>query len=167
MDIALATTHLKNITELPTALIDDVCFGVAELPAIFEKYGFTPESAEQFREDPVFKRVISIRTAELDKEGLTHRVRASMVADTALATLARRVVDPNTPTTVLLDAYKAVAKNAGLEPRANDVQSTGAKFSIQINLPSHSDTKQSITIDVTPEQTMAPIANPAEFEVIE
>lgn len=161
---ALLTAHLKTIADLPSALIDDVCFGMATLPDIFEKYGYTPGSAEVFREDTMFKRLVTVRKAELDKEGITHKVRAGMVADSALMALAARIKDPNTATPILLDAYKAVAKNAGLEPRGAEVQATGTGFSIQINLTQPVPRVTPIEIDVTP--VVFVDYNDAEFEII-
>lgn len=174
----VTSVTLQSLASLPSALVDEACFGVDLLPNIFEKYGYTPETAEVFREHPLWKKLISVRTTELDKEGLTHKARAAMVADAALMSLAKRVVDPNTATSVLLDAYKAVAKNAGYEPKAAEVQA-GSAFSVNIILPQmgqqpapgatlQSSTKHQDVITVeaepTPQKVLRPY-NPAEFEV--
>ena len=159
---------LRNVTELPSALIDDVCFGIASLPDIFVKHGFTAESAEIFRDNEVFRRVVALRTAELDKEGLTHKVRATMVADSALTELAKRVRDPNTSTGILLDTYKAVAKNAGLEPKGPDANTGVPPFTINFILPNQAQPAQRV-IDATPEThpTATVYFNPAEYEIVE
>lgn len=165
--INITTVTMPTLADLPSALVDDVCIGTEELPEIFERYGYTPESAEVFRAHPTFKKLISVRSAELDKEGLTHRLRASMVADTTLAELHRRVKDPNTATSVLLDAYKAVTKTGGLEPRNAEVQ-TGTGFSITFNLGAKPAEQRREAIDVTPgvvRVQAAPLSD-AEWEIV-
>jgi hypothetical protein len=162
--LPLVSAHLKTIADLPSALVDDVCFGMATLPEIFTKYGYTPESAEVFREDKMFKRLVAVRSAELDKEGITHKVRAGMVADSALTALALRVRDPNTNTSLLLDTYKAVSKNAGLEPRGPELPSAGSGFSVVFNIvPPGVPRAVPVEIDITPTRVFQ--NNDAEFEV--
>jgi len=168
LQTAITTVTMHTLADLPSALIDDVCFGMATLPDTFEKYGFTVGTAEVFRGNAMFKRLVSVRAAELDKEGITHRVRAGMVADAALGELAKRVTDPNATVSFVLDTYKVVAKNAGYEPKGAEAQAVSG-FSVNIilpGMPGHVGARvpQHATIDVTP--VFVPVENDAEFEVI-
>jgi len=161
-------THIQAVTmqtfaSLPTTLFDDVAIGVEPIRDIFERYGYTAETADVFGSHPYFVRYVATRQAELDKEGLTHKLRAGLVADAALAELHNRVRDPSVSDGFVLDTYKAVAKNAGMEPKGADA-STGSRFSLQIIIPTSETAPARITtIDVTPD---ALPYNDAEFEVL-
>ena len=163
---------ISSIADLPPALIDDVCYGTSDLPEIFAKYGYSDAVAETFREDPTFQRWVSVRSAELEKEGQTHKIRAGRVADKALMAIAMRLDDPNTPASVLHDYYKTTSQNAGFVPK-NVESAQGSGFSITINIPKPGQKNSAKivndfaddAIDVTP-VTLDISHNPAEFEVL-
>jgi hypothetical protein len=167
--VHVASVTMDSLALLPSALVDEACYGAVELPELFERYGYTPDTAEVFRTHPYWKKLITVRTAELDKEGLTHRMKAGAVADVALGSLYRRVSDPNTATTVVLDIYKATSKNAGFEPKTSADVAPGAGFSINIIMP-NATTKASLPVHPIVDVVEMPLhmtfeANPAEFEV--
>ena len=141
MDPALQA--LSAVALLPQSLLDAVAIGTESLPGIFETHGYSVELAEKYRDDPQFKRVVALRQRELAESGILHAARAGAVADRTLQTLAIRISDPNTPLSVVLDSYKALAKNAGYEPKANSTEAAGAGFSIVINLPGGAQTTAS------------------------
>ena len=154
-----------TILDLPPALIDDVCYGMAPLPEIFNTYGYDEPTAETFRADTRFQRLISLRTAELDKDGITHKVRVGRLADKSMRVMMMRLDDPNTPLSVVNDIYKASAKNAGFEPKGAEVQAAGSGFSVIINLGGATKAKSIETVEVIaiPRQTYVD----SEFEVVE
>jgi hypothetical protein len=163
----VTTVTEDTLLALPAELIDDASFGLATLADIFVKHGYSAETAEAFRKDVRFQRLVRLREGELTKEGITPRMRDGALADASRTALLRRVSEPSTPASVLLDVYKASSRLAGREPVGAQAGATGpgAGFSININFPSTG--AQQATIDITPERVVpAQPFNPAEFEVV-
>lgn len=164
--ISVSSVSVKDILELPAGIIDDAALGLCELPELFVRYGYTPASAEVFRNHPVFERTVAARQAEMSKEGLTHKAVCHFGADIAAREFIRRI-DPSMPITALTDGYKMLSKNAGLEPKGAETAVAGSMVSIRINLggytPPHEQNLPNRVIDVTP--TAAHDINPAEFEI--
>lgn len=126
--------QLATIAHLPLGLYDEIAIGKEAFADIFRRYGYTPEFAEQCREDKRFWVIVNDRRVELEKSGMVHVHRASAVADIALSELAKRVTDPHTPTPVILSIYQTTAKIAKLEPQQNVAVAQGSGFSISIHL---------------------------------
>lgn len=127
--------ELKTLAHLPLALFDEVAYGKEPIAEIFRRHGYGVDFSSQCIEDSRFAVLVNDRRVELEKTGLVHVHRASAVADLSLTELARRVLDPSTPTPVLLSIYQQTARMGRLEPAQNAVAVSGPGFSISIVMP--------------------------------
>lgn len=131
----LDASELRAIANLPLQLFDDVAIGTDTLDDIFVRHGYSTSLAAQYRTDPRFNKLVADRKDELEKAGLLHASRAGSVADMALSVLAARLSDSATPTSTVLEIYKASAKMGNLEPKGGaSVEVAGTGFSIKFNL---------------------------------
>lgn len=162
---------LHELFCLPSALIDDVCFGTAAMEALFEKHGYTPSSAAVFAADDRFRRLVNARAVELEKEGITDKMRDGALANAARDSLFHVVLDPNTSVTNRLEIYKHASKLAGREPKGPDLQSQTVPFSVNIIIPDMSkhaknEPKTVESEAILVEKRSQNLLNSAEFEVI-
>lgn len=127
---------LHPILDVPPQLIAEAAVGVDKLPEICARYGYTPEQAEQLRNDPGFKVRVSRMEAELKKEGVTFRMRAAHAAEDLVRDVWNKATSPEVGLALKIEALKTLAKLGDLEPKQNlNTQAAAAGFSITINLP--------------------------------
>ena len=130
----MTQTNLQTVLDVDPELIYFAALGTDTLDNIGARYGLSPEQIEKLRGDPAFKRATLLQEAELSKTGVTFKFRSAMTAERALRVLHQRLATHDTPTSVILDIYKATSKLAGLEPVANVQVPQGSGFSINIVL---------------------------------
>lgn len=143
-----------SVVDLPPTFIFDAAVGAFDLEQLCVKHDIPVEYADKLRESSSFQRALREQMDELDKTGVSFKVRSGLVADEALHILRGRIKMAETPTPVVLDAFKTLAKFAGREPVANAVQQ-GSGFSINI-----------VFGDNTPKQVNATVENPPQPKLV-
>lgn len=132
--------HFHPILDVPPQLLAEAAVGVDKLPDICARYGYTPEQAEQLRNDPGFKVRVSRMEQELKKEGVTFRMRAAHAAEDLVRDVWNKATSSEVGLALKIEALKTLAKLGDLEPKQNlTAQNAGAGFSITINLPKVGD----------------------------
>lgn len=143
-----------SVVDLPPTFIFDAAVGAFDLEQLCVKHDIPVEYADKLRESSSFQRALREQMDELDKTGVSFKVRSGLVADEALHILRGRIKMAETPTPVVLDAFKTLAKFAGREPVANAVQQ-GSGFSINI-----------VFGDNTPKRVNATVENPPQPKLV-
>lgn len=116
-------------------MVFDIALGLDTTEEILERYDVGAQEYEQLCAHPEFRRELAAQMADIKQNGAGFRAKAKVQAEMYLAEVHRIVTDPETPTTVQMDAIKNVVKWADLEPKdkSKDGDKTGAQFNIQIN----------------------------------
>lgn len=129
-------TLTPNIADIPALFVFDAAVGIETLEQLCEKYEYPPEYATYLGSEPAFQKAVREQQAELDKTGVSFKIRSGLVAEEAMMIIRDRIKRGDTPTPVILDAFKTMAKFAGREPApAGQQLAPGSGFSITINIP--------------------------------
>jgi hypothetical protein len=157
------TTQLPAIADIPALFIFDAAVGVYTLDELCAKYEYPPEYAAYLEKEPAFQKAVREQEAELDKTGVSFKIRSGLVAEEAMMIIRDRIKRGDTPTPVVLDAFKTMAKFAGREPApAGQQAAPGSGFSITINIPQMGTTPAST---MTLDSVSTRVADTAEIEV--
>lgn len=127
MENPLSTLDL--VSELPQTLIDDLAIGTRTFDKIFSMHGIPDSIRDLVRFSPVLERLVEERKKDIENSGemLKHHARWGM--ELAASALLRRVADPATPSSVVVDAYKAFRETA-FPKNQIDLGEGGPKFTI-------------------------------------
>lgn len=127
--------RLSALVDVPEAMIIELAVGVNGFDDICRKYNYNTSQIEQLKANEPFRAKIIKMESELTREGYTNEFRARWLADVSLRILHERLIDPRTPTPVVLDIHKEMVKNGNLGPKPNVTQTGNGGYSITINLP--------------------------------
>lgn len=127
--------RLSALVDVPEAMIIELAVGVNGFDDICRKYNYNTSQIEQLKANEPFRAKIIKMESELTREGYTNEFRARWLADVSLRILHERLIDPRTPTPVVLDIHKEMVKNGNLGPKPNVAQTGNGGYSITINLP--------------------------------
>jgi hypothetical protein len=154
--MTVKNTPATSVVDLPPMFIFDAAVGLYPLVQLCENYGYPTEFADYLLNESAFMKAVKEQEAELDKTGVSFKIRSGIIADEALQKIRERIQFNDTPTPILLDAFKTLSKFAGREPAAGQQQLQGSGFSISIifgdNAPKHAT--KTVTVDNPPQATL-------------
>lgn len=106
----------------PPTLPIEVVLRTASFKEIREAYGFTHEEWAALRTDPVFLADIARVQAEVQKEGVSFKLKARLQSEEYLKHAFNMIDDRSgaVPPSVKADMIKATWRIAGLEPAKSD-----------------------------------------------
>lgn len=122
--------------EWSTQLVLDVAIGT-DPDAICEAYGLQFHEYERLKGDVQFMAQVAKMRKELEKEGVSFRLKAQMQAEEYLQDTWRMVKDEDTDPKVRADLIKSTVRWAGFDAPAQGVSGPGGGFTVNINLGSH------------------------------
>ena len=142
-------TSLPSLTDAPRRLIPkdpstisyaptlpiEVVLKTAPIKKICEAYSLSREEWEELRADPVFRADVARVMAEVQKEGVSFKMKARLQSEQLLQSAWNIVHDTTgaVPPSVKADMIKAIWRVAGLEPtKGEGVASTANTFQIAI-----------------------------------
>jgi hypothetical protein len=135
---------------VPQELIWHVAAGLEEPEDIAKRFGYEGDTWDRLRAHPPFQIAVKALQAEFELTGFTFKNKNRLMAGHMLEKLFVMANSPDASIGQVHEALRTFAKFADLEPKQEKaVADTGAKFSININLPGAS---QPATIDITPTQ---------------
>lgn len=102
------TTHERLACELALHMEDP--------EAVFQRYGYTPESASELMESVAFTNLLSKVGTEIRENGLSFRMKAKAISEDLLPHAYDLATDPLCSSAVRADLIKWAAKVAGNEP---------------------------------------------------
>ena len=126
------------IDDLPaiwqSSLVTDVALGVPE-DTICEAYGLQYPQLQKIKESPAFKNRLGKLTEELQKEGVSFRLKAQMQAEELLKTSFAMIHDDNVDPKVRQKLIADTVRWAGYDNSGNDKNvGVGAGITINIDL---------------------------------
>ena len=121
------------VLDLPPSLVLEVALGADPVESICAQYGYDEERTAAIRSSKHFWKIVKEQEAELDKNGLSFRLRAKRVTEDMIGRLWLQAKTDAVPFAAKLDFLKTAAKLADLEPKATQI-TPGVGFSITFNL---------------------------------
>jgi hypothetical protein len=116
------------------------CAAGLEDPAIIaERFGFTGEKWERLSQWGPFITAVQAQRAEFDRNGMTFRLKAGMMAEEMMGQMFKQAIGTDTTILQKLSVFNSLVEVAGLKPEkkstAVDAAAAAPKFSITINIP--------------------------------
>jgi len=128
-------------------LVLDVALGTPE-GAILDAYNLQAHQFEFIRQQPLFIAEVARVKKELERDGMSFKMKARLQAEAMLERSWAMVHNPATPAAVAGDLIKATVRWAGYDMTAGGAGgNSSAQFSIQINLGSGLAAQPGVTID--------------------
>ena len=119
------TTHERLACELALRMDDT--------DAVFERYGYSPEAAQELMESPAFAVLLAKVGTEIRENGLSFRLKAKAISEELLPTAFDLATDPLCSAAVRADLIKWAARVAGNEPApAKGVEQGSGGFTLSI-----------------------------------
>ena len=135
---ALATVAIRpdDPAELgfPPMLPIELALRVAPVREICEAYDISKEEFTALSEDPVFIRAYAAAKEELQKDGVSFRMKAKMQAEELLKKSWALIHSDHTPATIKADLIKATVRWAGYDAKDGVAGGVGTAFQINIHL---------------------------------
>lgn len=127
----LTDNHTPN--RWPPNLIMDLALGLAGTEAILDRFDLTESALEQLYSLPEFRKEVGLMTRELHEDGVTYGKKCALMAESHLDTMDQLLSNVDTPASVRLSIFQAMAKYGKLEPviEKTDNQNTNQ---IQVNI---------------------------------
>jgi hypothetical protein len=136
---ALALVNIKpddpSTLGFPPMLPIELALRVAPVREICEAYGINRDEFTALANDPLFIKAYATAKEELQKDGMSFRLKAKVQAEELLKKSWALIHSDHTPSNIKADLIKATVRWAGYEPKANDGPGgVGNAFQININL---------------------------------
>lgn len=122
-------------TDMNPVVAFAVALGMQTHEEICNRYGLTTAQLEELLLAEPFQKLVEGYRVALVEHGLSFRTKAAVHAEVMLDEVVWKMVqDPTTPSQVKLEAFKAVAKLAGYEPKQAAEGPSGPAFRLVINM---------------------------------
>lgn len=119
----------------PPMLPIELALRAAPVREICAAYQIDKDEFTRLAEDPVFIRAYAAAKEELQKDGVSFRMKAKVQAEELLKKSWALIHSDHTPATIKADLIKATVRWAGYEPKGDGPGGgVGTAFQININL---------------------------------
>ena len=134
--------------DVPPQLVWECAAGLEDPAAVASRFGFEGEKWERLAQWAPFINAVAQQRAQFDKEGITFRLKAGLMAEQMMDQMFKQAVSNDSTILQKLSVFNALVDVAGLKPdkkaQAGDA-SAAPRFSITINIPNAGPTP--LTID--------------------
>jgi hypothetical protein len=132
--------------DIPPQLVWECAAGLEDPASIAQRFGFEGEKWERLSQWPPFISAVQTQRAEFERNGMTFRLKAGMMAEEMMSMMFKQAISNDTTILQKLSVFQALTDVAGLKAPKNAEVNTNAapKFSITINIPQGA---QPVTID--------------------
>lgn len=135
--------------DVPAQLVWEVAAGVEDPTLVAARFGFEGTKWERLSQWPPFIQAVQRQRAEFEREGVTFRLKAGLMAEQVMDQMFKQAVGTDSTILQKLSVFNSLVEVAGLKPdkkAATQGDAGGApRFSITINIPNGGPTP--VTID--------------------
>ena len=135
--------------DVPAQLVWECAAGVEDPTQIAARFGFEGDQWARLSQWPPFIQAVQRQRAEFEREGVTFRLKAGLMAEQVMDQMFKQAVGTDSTILQKLSVFNSLVDVAGLKPEKKSAQQADAsaapKFSITINIPSAGPTP--VTID--------------------
>ena len=144
------TSDEPHVTlEVPPQLVWECAAGLEDPAVIAARFGFEGEKWERLAAWQPFINAVTQQRAQFDKEGITFRLKAGLMAEQMMDQMFKQAVSNDSTILQKLNVFQSLVDVAGLKPdkkvQAADAAAATPRFSITINIPNAGPTP--VTID--------------------
>lgn len=120
----------------PPTLPLEVAMKQAPIKSICEAYGITREAWREIAVDPTFVATVQMWREELQKDGVSFKIKARLQAEELLKTSWNMIHGPDdvVPANVKADLIKFTIRAAGLDGSKDQANGGGNTTAMQINI---------------------------------
>lgn len=147
LEYAPSTVSFPQISE---EMVASLALGMEDDLLVAARHGFSVEKYQALAAQPWFQNQVASKRAELEKNGVTTRVKAAWMGGELLDKLYMMAADNNASFSQVAEAAKIMVKVGGLEPKDEKKEAGGPSFQINIDLGA-----QSVSLTNTP--TLQPV----------
>ena len=135
--------------DVPAQLVWECAAGVEDPTVVAARFGFEGDKWTRLSQWPPFIQAVQRQRAEFEREGVTFRLKAGLMAEQVMDQMFKQAVGTDSTILQKLSVFNALVDVSGLKPEkkaANAVDPNAApRFSITINIPGGGPTP--VTID--------------------
>ena len=144
------TSDEPHVTlEVPPQLVWECAAGLEDPVVVASRFGFEGEKWERLAAWQPFINAVTQQRAQFDKEGITFRLKAGLMAEQMMDQMFKQAVSNDSTILQKLNVFQSLVDVAGLKPdkkaQAADAAAATPRFSITINIPNAGPTP--VTID--------------------
>lgn len=138
------TSDSPHVTlDVPPQLIWECAAGLEDPAQVAARFGFEGDKWARLSQWAPFINAVSQQRAQFDKEGITFRLKAGLMAEQMMDKLFQQAVSNDSTILQKLSVFQSLVDVAGLKPdkKAQSADHGEApRFSITINLPNSGPT---------------------------
>ena len=160
------TTALQP-TQLPDQFYIDLAVGIHGFADICQMYDLTTEAVEAIEETPQFKQRFKLAQQAVEDDGRAFRARCRTVVNRSIPHMEHMMLDPDTPSSTQLEAFKALVRYGKLEPEKDQqIGPVGPTFSLTIVAPDGSSgyAVNSTGVTIDHEESRPALVHPADAD---
>lgn len=131
----LIPVEAPKVHEINPEMIVELALGQEDPYAVAARYGLDAEAFVSLRANKHFRTAVARKLAELQKEGVTFKIKTAMMAEALIEELYKRAKDPEMSTSALLQIVQWLTRVGDLEPKTTGPQGPQNGFNVVINLP--------------------------------
>ena len=137
-------------TQLPEQFYLAMAIGTQSFDELCLAFELDPDHVRALDGDPMFAARLAQARNAVDDDGRAFRARCRTVVQKAIPRLSAIIHDPEVPASTQVDAFKALVKFGGLEPKETASSGTGTVLNFTIIAPdgSRMETPLGRVIDV-------------------
>lgn len=149
-EFALSPTATEpHVTlDIPPQLVWECAAGLENPVDVAARFGFEGDKWERLSQWPPFITAVQAQRAEFDRNGITFRLKAGLMADEMMSQMFKQAIGVDSTILQKLSVFNSLVDVAGLKPDKKQAETTAnaaPKFSITINFPNQQPTP--VTID--------------------
>jgi hypothetical protein len=135
--------------DVPAQLVWECAAGVEDPTIVAQRFGFEGDKWERLAQWPPFIQAVQRQRAEFEREGVTFRLKAGLMAEQVMDQMFKQAVGTDSTILQKLSVFNALVDVSGLKPEKKQAgaadPSAAPRFSITINIPNGGPTP--VTID--------------------
>jgi hypothetical protein len=135
--------------DVPAQLVWECAAGVEDPTIVAARFGFEGDKWARLSQWPPFIQAVQRQRAEFEREGVTFRLKAGLMAEQVMDQMFKQAVGTDSTILQKLSVFNALVDVSGLKPEKKSAQQADAnaapRFSITINIPGSGPTP--VTID--------------------
>lgn len=150
------TLTAERFLSIPASMVTEVASALEDGKVVASRYGYSDQDWDVISKTPAFVKAVSTAKAEMDRNGTTFKLKASVMADALLDDMFSTAMKADVPLKDKATALSLLTRVAELEPKTNTQVQAGPGFSITINIPSVPVEDKQVVADQGDVETIEP-----------
>lgn len=150
------TLTAERFLSIPASMVTEIASALEDGKVVASRYGYSDQEWDEISKTPAFVKAVSVAKAEMDRNGTTFKLKASVMADALLDDMFSTAMKADVPLKDKATALSLLTRVAELEPKTNTQVQAGPGFSITINIPTAPVDESKVVSDQSTVETIEP-----------